>query len=401
VGNDHIQEKILNLSDGKFRVGLAPMEGVTEFPLRVWYALLSAPDFVCTPFLRATHTYPHLKWPLEFSPESFTDKLICSPLLMQMMAKNSGEFIQTLKLVPENTASIDINCGCPAPVVVGKGAGSSILQDPLLFRKNISEICHAIGPHRLGVKMRLGFHDTTLFSELINAIGDLPLARITIHGRTRDQGYKGNADWSLINLATQLTDTPIWGSGDIFDLQTYREKLSLAPKVATVIIGRGALRNPWIFDEIRNNREITVDKRTLIAAFIAFTLLHDLWNRDELRFIEFIEEQFNGIITPLSSSSQWESIICKLEGQYDGHWDQLELSRFAIGRTKMIWNYMRSGLPESFFEPRVLRSKTLQQFIAAISAIWDQELVPFKFNPHHNWIYAGEKNPHKLRTSSL
>ena len=95
----------------ELNIGLAPMEGVTDYPLRVWLHLISRPDFLCTPFLRATETYPHKEWPKDFCPELTGNLSAHYKTIPQIMAKNAKDFINAYTLAAEHIDTIDINCG--------------------------------------------------------------------------------------------------------------------------------------------------------------------------------------------------------------------------------------------------------------------------------------------------
>ncbi len=157
--------------------------------------------------------------------------------------------LTALELQAKGAPRIDRNCGCPSNTVVGKGAGSSLLKDP----KHLYELSHALSSALsclFTVKMRSGYEDTSLFSENVLALREAKVDFITLHPRSKKEGYKGKADWSLIAKAKELSQLPVVGSGDILSaedaLRMYNES-----HCDGLMVGRGAVRNPWIFQEIK------------------------------------------------------------------------------------------------------------------------------------------------------
>ncbi|MEY2988734.1 MAG: hypothetical protein RJB13_2255, partial [Pseudomonadota bacterium] len=239
---------------------LAPMEGVTDFATRFWLSQIASPDEATTPFLRVTKDYPSKRIPANFLPEIELSKehgiVTCVP---QLMASETEDLIRIGEHFLKKLPFVDINCGCPSPTVVGNGAGSSLLKCPDSFFRYLNQVVGALGPQRVSVKMRLGFQSEDEFESLLEVVKAFPLARLTIHGRTREDRYKGKARWHFINKAASQLNYPVIGSGDILDQSSLRERLALAPNVAGVMIGRGALRNPWIFASLRT-KEIHSEK---------------------------------------------------------------------------------------------------------------------------------------------
>ena len=115
----------------RLKVGLAPMEGVTDFATRLWITQNGAPDFTTTPFLRVTKDYPSKRISANFLPEIQLSKehgiVTCIP---QLMASEEDDLIRIGQHFLQSVPFVDVNCGCPSPTVVGNGAGSSLLQDP-------------------------------------------------------------------------------------------------------------------------------------------------------------------------------------------------------------------------------------------------------------------------------
>src|SRR6476660_1481011 len=169
--------------------------------------------------------------------------------------------------------SLDVNCGCPAPKVVKHGGGSGLLKDHLRLETILKEIKKAI-KIPLTVKIRAGFYDHT-----INAVETARLAEacgvehIALHGRTKEQGYRGLANWDLVRQIKEVVSVPVSGSGDVTTIESafarFRET-----GCDGVLIGRGAMANPWIYrqiEDVMHGREIfqpaLADKRAILHEY--------------------------------------------------------------------------------------------------------------------------------------
>jgi tRNA-dihydrouridine synthase B len=145
---------------------------------------------------------------------------------------------------------IDINFGCPAPKIVGKNGGSSILKDLPLLKTIVSEVVKAVSIP-ITVKMRAGWDSSELtYIEAGKIAEDCGVAAITLHPRTKSQGFSGKSEWSMIAELKQALKIPVIGNGDIFtpeDAATMFEQTGCDG----VMIGRGAMGNPWIFSRTK------------------------------------------------------------------------------------------------------------------------------------------------------
>lgn len=149
---------------------------------------------------------------------------------------------------------IDINFGCPARKVVDTRAGAGLLRDLPLMERIARTVVQAVPATPVSAKIRLGWDAGTLVHlDAARRLEDAGVRVITVHGRTKSQGYSGEADWEKIAETVRTVSVPVVGNGDIRDaadalLRRYESG------VAGLMIGRGALGNPWIFSEIKNAR---------------------------------------------------------------------------------------------------------------------------------------------------
>ncbi len=240
--------KIGNIELGEFPLLLAPMEDVSDPPFRYVCKRLGA-DLMYTEFIPAAGLIRDARKSLE-KLEIFDYE---KPIGIQLY----GSEIEDMRRAGEiaNAAQpdlIDINYGCPVKKVACKGAGAGLLQDiPKMAR--MTEAIVKIANRPVTVKTRLGWDDSTKnISEVAERLQDVGIAALTIHGRTRAQLYKGPADWTLIGEIKKnpRIKIPIFGNGDVDSPQRANE-MKERYGVDGVMIGRAAIGNPWIFQEIK------------------------------------------------------------------------------------------------------------------------------------------------------
>jgi tRNA-dihydrouridine synthase len=367
--------------------GLAPMEGVTDFPTRFWFQMIGGMDFLWTPFLRVTDSFPKT-FPEMFAPEIFTLKgRFKTPTIIQIMGSRPDDVVRTAECLGDRVDYIDLNCGCPSPTVVGSRAGSSLLEHVDFFSSFIESVVQRLGSRRLSVKLRTGFHHESELEEILESIQTVPLRHLTVHGRTRPQRYKGYANWSLIETASRVCSVPVIGSGDICDLPGLSRRLNADSRVHAVIVGRGALRNPWVFSGTSH--------APVSLAWLFFVVLQDAYLESPERLVGWVADCGFERLSTAEDFWQATSSLLRRCGRAAAQPDAVACSPRALARGKMLWGYMRSSLPPAFMDPMIMRAKTVSDLLQSVDEISRQldletDNLPLRYDAERDWIYSGE-----------
>ncbi|MBQ3750280.1 MAG: tRNA dihydrouridine synthase DusB [Bacteroidales bacterium] len=241
----HIKEIIENFS---FPVYLAPMEGITDHAFRMICKEKGA-DILISEFISSDA----LSREVEKSIVKMRFDERERPFGVQIFGHNEESLITAAQIAAEGRPDfIDINWGCPVRKVVNKGAGSAILQDIPKMVALTSAVVRAVSLP-VTVKTRLGWdHTSKPIVEVAERLQDIGIEAIAIHGRTRSQMYGGEADWNLIGAVKSNPRMliPVIGNGDIDSAEKaldYRNRYG----VDGIMIGRAAIGNPWIFQNIK------------------------------------------------------------------------------------------------------------------------------------------------------
>lgn len=226
-------------------VFMAPMAGITDCPFREIVHSFGAGNMVSEMVaINAIQRKNPKSWKIaDVRAEKY-------PVVVQMVGNSPELFAEAAKFIAELGAkSIDINMGCPVKKIVNNNSGSALLKDEVLASKIIEATVKAT-PLKVSVKFRKGWNN-----EHINAVNFAKMCEqsgasyITVHGRTRAQGYSGVADWNIIGEVKANVKIPVIGNGDIDCPQTAFERIKQTG-VDGIMVGRALLGNPWLLNRI-------------------------------------------------------------------------------------------------------------------------------------------------------
>lgn len=241
--------KIGNIEFSENPLFLAPMEDVTDMNFRLLCKRFGA-DMVYTEFVSSDALIRRVN-------KTEAKMAVCDkerPVAIQIYGREVSSMVEAAKICEEyNPDILDINFGCPVKKVAGKGAGSGMMKTPELMLEITKEVVKSV-KIPVTVKTRLGWdNDSKIIVELAEQLQDVGIQALTIHGRTRSQMYTGDADWSLIREVKNnpRMHIPIIGNGDVTTPEICRQRFT-ETDVDAVMIGRGSIGAPWIFEEIKH-----------------------------------------------------------------------------------------------------------------------------------------------------
>ncbi|MCC5658351.1 tRNA-dihydrouridine synthase family protein [Nostoc sp. XA010] len=226
---------------------LAPMQDVTNLWFMKVIAHYGSPDYFFTEYFRVNDTSRLNRSILTAITENDTGR----PVFAQMIGESIPDLVRTAKeLCNYNIAGVDLNMGCPAPRIYRKNVGGGLLLLPEKVDRILGELRSAVNDRPLTVKMRLGFENTDNFYEILDMINRHSIDLLSLHGRTVKDMYHGAVKYDLIAEAVKRVDCPVLANGNIHSATTALKVLSQTG-AAGVMVGRWAIGNPWLFNQIR------------------------------------------------------------------------------------------------------------------------------------------------------
>ena len=237
-------------ADGRFPLYLAPMAGVTDVIFRGLCKELGA-DVMVTEFVSAEGIMQADQRTRKYT--EFDDDQ--RPVGVQLFGADGQRMGEAARKIIDwkQPDFIDINFGCPVNKVVARNGGSSLLKDcPVLARVASGVVMAVGGTVPVTAKMRIGWDGKSINAvEVARILEDCGIAAIAVHGRTRSQGYGGEADWRVIDEVARSVGVPVIGNGDLTcGADVARRKRETT--VSGVMIGRAAMHHPWVFREARH-----------------------------------------------------------------------------------------------------------------------------------------------------
>lgn len=227
-------------------LSLAPMQDVTDHAFWRLMARYGGADVYYTEYFRVHPSYRLEKSILRSIDENPTGK----PAIAQLIGNDIPALVRTAKeLLRHPVAGIDLNLGCPAPVVYRKRAGGGLLRELALVDSILEALREAVDGS-FSVKTRVGFEDWDRYDALLEIFDRRRIDALVVHGRTVKEMYSGEPHYDLIARAARVLSCPVSANGNIYSVDRAREVFATTG-VAGLMIGRGAIRNPWIFPQIR------------------------------------------------------------------------------------------------------------------------------------------------------
>lgn len=284
---------------------LAPMSGVTTSAFRRLIKELNpgAVGLVVTEFISVeglTRKGPRSVAMMRHVPEE-------RPFGIQIFGYDIDRMRDAAVMAQDAGADIvDINCGCPAPKVVKRGGGCELMRQPTHLAKILAEVRRAIQVP-LTMKFRSGWDDSSRNAVEIAKLAESEgVEAVAVHGRTRAQLYRGDADWSIVREVAQAVKIPVLGSGDVVDCASAAERHAYG--VAGLLIGRAALYNPFIFSEICGAapRKLGKDPELVLSILE--------------RYVELLREEFSDtrcigrvkqLVSQMCRGYSWRRDLCR------------------------------------------------------------------------------------------
>jgi tRNA-dihydrouridine synthase len=222
------------------------MQDVTDLPFMRVMSHYGAPDYFFTEFFRVHGQSRPEKHILRSIVENQTGR----PVFAQLIGEEIPHMVRTVKeLLQYPIAGIDLNMGCPAPKIYKKNVGGGLLRDPAKIDELIGALRDAV-PGLFTVKMRIGFDSTENYERVLGLIDKHGVDLLSVHGRTVKEGYRSDVHYDFIGTAARTVRCPVLANGNVTSADKAAEVLAQTG-AAGVMIGRHAIRNPWIFRQCR------------------------------------------------------------------------------------------------------------------------------------------------------
>jgi tRNA-dihydrouridine synthase B len=330
-------------------LALAPMQDVTDLPFWRLLSRYGGPDLYFTEYFRVHPTYHLEKSILCSIVENPTGK----PVIAQMIGNDIPSLVRTARELQQYPiAGIDLNLGCPAPVVYRKCAGGGLLRQPQRVDAILGALRDAV-KIRFSVKTRIGFDSPEVFPELLSIFAKHSLDLLTVHARTVHEMYRSEVHYEFIARAVAELPIPVLANGNVYSAAKGQEVLANTG-ARGLMIGRGAIRNPWIFHQFRQQQR----GETLYAPI-------------GLEVLDYVHALYEAVCTP----------------------DVRELSQ--VQRMKKYMNYLGLGVdPNGEFLHLIRRVSTKADFLSVCRHFLghsnQMSLEPFRLQLSSVDLLAGE-----------
>jgi len=254
-------------------LALAPMQDVTTLQFMRVIARYGGPDVYWTEYFRVHGDSRPEKWILDSIIKNPTGR----PVVAQLIGNDIPALVRNAKLLQKYpVAAIDLNLGCPAPVVYRKCAGGGLLREPEKIDAILGALRDAVTVP-FTVKTRVGFESAEEFDELLPIFAKHPIDLLTVHARTVKQMYRPGVRYDLIARAARELHCPVLANGNVHSA-AQAQALLAETGARGLMIGRGAIRNPWLFNQIRT--ELRGEKIKLPVGRNVLAYIRELWDNE-------------------------------------------------------------------------------------------------------------------------
>jgi tRNA-dihydrouridine synthase B len=307
-------------------LALAPMQEITDLAFWTLIHEYGGADVYWTEYFRVHSTSTPEKKTLNAIVNNRTGR----PVIAQMIGNDIPELVRTAKALQQfPVAAIDLNLGCPAPIVYRKCAGGGLLREPERIDAILGALRDAV-QISFTVKTRLGFESIAEFDRLLSIFAKHSLDALTVHARTVAQMYRLPVHYDRIRQAVDMMPCPVIANGHVYSA-AQAESLLAKTGARGLMIGRGAIRNPWLFHQIRQRlrgEQVTLPTGRQVAAYI-----RALWETQDV-------------------PGRPEAVHCS--------------------RMKKFLNYVGEGVPGAF-RYQLNRSRTADEFFRICAAFLDHD----------------------------
>ena len=249
------------------------MQDVTTLQFMRVIARYGGPDVYWTEYFRVHGDSRPEKWILD----SITQNPTGRPVVAQLIGNDIPALVRNAKLLQQYpVAAIDLNLGCPAPIVYRKCAGGGLLREPPRIDAILGALREAV-TIPFTVKTRLGFESPAEFDLLLPVFAKHAIDLLTVHARTVVQMYRPGVRYDLIAQAARELHFPVLANGNVFSA-AQAQQLLVETGARGLMVGRGAIRNPWLFEQIR--AQLRGERVRLPAGRDVLTYVHELWDNE-------------------------------------------------------------------------------------------------------------------------
>jgi len=294
---------------------LAPMSKITDAPQRRIMARYGKPAVMFTEFVSVAGVCSRGRERL--LPDLCFDENE-RPIVAQFFGRNPEQFRECAALALNlGFDGIDINMGCPDKAVLKQGAGSGLIQEPSLAAEIVQAAKEGSGDLPVSIKTRTGYQENEL-ETWIPAVLTMQPAALTLHGRTRKQKYKGQANWESIRTAAEMAHQagiPLIGNGDILSLEQGLEQAK-ASGVDGIMIGRAVLGNPWIFNKKVKKEEL--EPQEILRVMCEHAELYEEIFSENCKFRD-MRKHFTRYIIDFYGAKKLRHALCQTENSKEVH----------------------------------------------------------------------------------